>query len=95
MGLQLDSAAVFNKLFLVEHLHAHPFSALASIAKPSRLLRYMTCYFLGGAGGSWLATTIYPRAGWYGVVIAGVCLGLLGIALGVAKWRWVVGERRP
>ncbi|EEF26071.1 conserved hypothetical protein [Ricinus communis] len=38
---------------------------------------YMTCYFLGGAGGSWLATTIYPRAGWHGVVVTGVCLGAL------------------
>ncbi|WP_447747769.1 MFS transporter [Pseudomonas nicosulfuronedens] len=46
---------------------------------------YMTCYFLGGAGGSWLATTIYPKAGWQGVVIAGMSLAALGIVLGIAK----------
>lgn len=48
---------------------------------------YMTCYFLGGAGGSWLAATIYPKAGWHGIVIAGVSLAAVGIVLGMAKLR--------
>lgn len=56
---------------------------------------YMTCYFLGGAGGSWLATTIYPRAGWHGVVVTGVCLGALGITVGAAKWRQLADKPTP
>lgn len=48
---------------------------------------YMFCYFLGGAGGSWLATSIYPQAGWYGITVAGVCLATLGIFLGLASQR--------
>lgn len=53
---------------------------------------YMTCYFLGGAGGSWLATTIYPIAGWHGVVIAGVSLAALGIMVGIASLQPVAGK---
>lgn len=53
---------------------------------------YMTCYFLGGAGGSWLATTIYPTAGWHGVVTAGAGLAALGIVLGMVKRRAIAGK---
>ncbi len=42
---------------------------------------YMTSYFLGGAGGSWLAASIYPGAGWPGVVAAGVILSVAGIVI--------------
>lgn len=48
---------------------------------------YMTCYFLGGAAGSWGAAHIYPQAGWRGVVIAGVAVSILGIALGALGLR--------
>lgn len=53
---------------------------------------YMTCYFLGGAGGSWLAAAIYPSAGWPGIVAAGVCLAIAGLVLGGLMRRV---ERRP
>lgn len=45
---------------------------------------YMTCYFLGGAGGSWLAACLYPREGWPGIVGAAVGLAMLGIVVGIA-----------
>lgn len=48
---------------------------------------YMTCYFLGGAGGSWLAAYLYPRAGWFGIVAAAVGLALLGIVAGLVGLR--------
>lgn len=48
---------------------------------------YMTCYFLGGAGGSWLAAYLYPRAGWFGIVGAAVSLAMLGIVVGVVGLR--------
>lgn len=46
---------------------------------------YMTCYFLGGAGGSVLAAWLYASTGWGGIVVAGV--GLAAVGLGVA-WLW-------
>lgn len=48
---------------------------------------YMTCYFLGGAGGSWLAAHLYPRAGWPGIVAAAVGLATLAIAMGLLGLR--------
>lgn len=44
---------------------------------------YMTCYFLGGAGGSVLAAWLYASAGWGGIVVAGVGIALLGIGVGL------------
>lgn len=48
---------------------------------------YMTCYFIGGAGGSSLAACLYSRAGWFGIVAAAVCLAALGILVGMAGLR--------
>lgn len=49
---------------------------------------YMTCYFIGGASGSWLASAIYPRAGWSGVVVAGLCLATLGLVV------WAIARKQ-
>ncbi len=49
---------------------------------------YMTCYFIGGALGSWLAARLYHHAGWPGVVAAGVCVAGLAVAVGA------LGRRR-
>ncbi|MFC0268161.1 MFS transporter [Kushneria aurantia] len=43
---------------------------------------YMTCYFLGGALGSWLAAWLYPFAGWSGIVAMAVALAGLGLVVG-------------
>jgi predicted MFS family arabinose efflux permease len=48
---------------------------------------YMFGYFLGGAAGSWLATTLYPQFGWSGVTAAGIGLATMGILLGFATRR--------
>jgi len=48
---------------------------------------YMTCYFIGGAAGSWLAACLYPRAGWPGIVAAGTCIAALGILIGLRGLR--------
>lgn len=54
---------------------------------------YMTCYFLGGAGGSWMAACLYPLAGWPGIVAAAVGLAGLGVIIGLAGLKRA--ERRP
>lgn len=48
---------------------------------------YMTCYFLGGAGGSLLAAFLYSHTGWLGIVAAAVCLAAAGILLGMVGLR--------
>ena len=48
---------------------------------------YMTCYFLGGASGSWLAGYLYTHAGWPGIVTTAVGIAGLGIVVGWAGLR--------
>ena len=56
---------------------------------------YMTCYFIGGASGSWLAACLYTRVGWSGIVAAAVCLAGVGILLGALGLRQPkAGERQ-
>ena len=40
---------------------------------------YMTCYFIGGASGSWLSVVLFQHHGWHGIV-AGACV-IAGLAL--------------
>lgn len=40
---------------------------------------YMTCYFIGGAAGSWLGSAAYAFAGWNGVVGVGALLAVLAL----------------
>jgi predicted MFS family arabinose efflux permease len=42
---------------------------------------YVTSIFIGGALGSAFASSLYERAGWAGVVVAGTALPLVGLAL--------------
>lgn len=44
---------------------------------------YMTCYFIGGASGSWLAGYLYAHAGWPGIVATAVGIATLGIVVGL------------
>ncbi|WP_230971472.1 MFS transporter [Nitrogeniibacter aestuarii] len=50
---------------------------------------YMTCYFIGGATGSWLAGYLYAHAGWPGIVATAVGIATLGIVVGLT------GLKRP
>jgi predicted MFS family arabinose efflux permease len=50
---------------------------------------YMTCYFIGGSFGSWLAANLYQNYGWEGITIAGAILASLGVVIGFT------GLRRP
>lgn len=43
---------------------------------------YMTCYFIGGALGSWLSVNLYQHFGWTGVCIGGAIIAGLGIIIG-------------
>jgi predicted MFS family arabinose efflux permease len=43
---------------------------------------YMTCYFIGGALGSWLSVNLYQHFGWTGVCIGAAIIAGLGIIMG-------------
>ena len=43
---------------------------------------YMTCYFIGGALGSWLSVNLYQYFGWTGVCIGAAIIAGLGIIIG-------------
>jgi predicted MFS family arabinose efflux permease len=53
---------------------------------------YMTCYFIGGSFGSWLAANLYQDHGWAGVTIAGIALASLGLVIGVVGLRYQAGK---
>jgi predicted MFS family arabinose efflux permease len=44
---------------------------------------YMTCYFIGGALGSWLSVTLYQHFAWTGVCVGAAIIAILGILIGV------------
>ncbi|MGC2485844.1 MAG: MFS transporter [Acidimicrobiales bacterium] len=44
---------------------------------------YMVCYFIGGALGSWIGSTIYQHDHWTGACVLGGALGLAATALAV------------
>ena len=48
---------------------------------------YMTCYFIGGASGSWLSAYLYQHYGWLGVVVAAACLAGAGVLIGLSGLR--------
>lgn len=48
---------------------------------------YITCYFIGGALGSLLGTQLFERAGWMGIVWAGVAISTLALLV------WAGAER--
>tara|TARA_R110001583_G_C5671033_1_gene411105 strand:- start:19860 stop:21062 length:1203 start_codon:yes stop_codon:yes gene_type:complete len=43
---------------------------------------YMTCYFIGGALGSWLSVNLYQHYGWTGVCIGAAIIAAIGIVIG-------------
>jgi len=43
---------------------------------------YMTCYFIGGAFGSWLSVNLFQHFGWTGVCIGAAILAGFGIIIG-------------
>jgi predicted MFS family arabinose efflux permease len=43
---------------------------------------YMTCYFIGGALGSWLSVNLYQHFGWTAVCIGAAIIAGLGIIIG-------------
>ncbi len=63
------------------------YKLVAADARSRATTVYMTCVFLGGAGGSAAAAAAYGRAGWHGT--ASVCAVLAGAALLL----WVVRLR--
>jgi predicted MFS family arabinose efflux permease len=51
---------------------------------------YMTCGYLGGAAGSWLAVRVYGATGWAGVCVLAGALAAAALARHAAAMR-----RRP
>ncbi|HDY84364.1 hypothetical protein LCGC14_0969600 [marine sediment metagenome] len=43
---------------------------------------YMTCYFIGGALGSWLSVNLYQHYAWTGVCIGAATIAVIGILIG-------------
>lgn len=83
--------------FAVQLVHASNQTAVYALRPQARSrlnAGYMTSCFIGAACGSWLATATYTRAGWTGVVVAGVVLALLGVLLGLLMGR-DPANRRP
>lgn len=48
---------------------------------------YVTSIFVGGALGSAFASSLYERAGWFGIVSAGIALPTLGLVVFLSRWR--------
>ena len=46
---------------------------------------YMTCYFIGGAAGSWLSVMLYQHYGWHGIVYGASAIALTGMMIGWKK----------
>ncbi|MFM2484158.1 MFS transporter [Celerinatantimonas yamalensis] len=46
---------------------------------------YMTCYFIGGAFGSWLSVTLYQIGGWSWVSLAGLSIASLALLVALYK----------
>lgn len=40
---------------------------------------YMTCYFVGGALGSWVSVNLYQFGGWHAVCYGGAALAIIGL----------------
>lgn len=81
--LDLVAQAVHvTNLSVINHLHGAARSRLTS--------GYMTCYFMGGAGGSVLSTFLYEHAGWLGVSASGALLSAIGLLVWWSRRRRVV-----
>lgn len=63
--------------------------SLAPDARSRLNTAFVTGNFIGGAGGSALASTVWTAGGWTAVSLAGLCLTLLGLAT------WAVARRGP
>ena len=66
--------------------------ALDGAARSRLNTAYMTCAYLGGAAGSWLALHLYARFGWYGVCIQAATLAAIPL-LSVLKKTVTDGQR--
>ena len=78
LDLMVQAIHVTN-LSVINHLHPESRNRLTA--------GYMTCYFVGGACGSVLSTSMYGYAGWIGVSMTGAGLSAAGLIL----W-WLLGR---
>ena len=78
LDLMVQAVHVTN-LSVINHLHPESRNRLTA--------GYMTCYFIGGACGSVLSTSMYGYAGWFGVSMTGAGLS----AAGLVFW-WFLGR---
>lgn len=83
LDLMVQAIHVTN-LSVINHLHPESRNRLTA--------GYMTCYFIGGACGSVLSTSMYGYAGWFGVSMTGAGLSAVGLII----W-WFLGrnEKAP
>ncbi|GAC1334836.1 MAG: MFS transporter [Collimonas sp.] len=78
LDLMVQAVHVTN-LSVINHLHPESRNRLTA--------GYMTCYFVGGACGSVLSTSMYGYAGWFGVSMTGAGLSAAGLVI----W-WLLGR---
>ncbi|WP_238263162.1 MFS transporter [Cupriavidus pauculus] len=81
-GILLDFAVQMNMVLGQRAIYALD---AASRARLNAL--YMTAIFVGGAAGSALASSLYTRFGWHGIVVAGGSMALLALAALIATSR--------
>jgi predicted MFS family arabinose efflux permease len=79
LDLMVQAIHVTN-LSVINHLHPESRNRLTA--------GYMTCYFIGGACGSVLSTSMYGYAGWFGVSMTGAGLSAAGLLI------WLLAERK-
>ncbi|SDY49852.1 Predicted arabinose efflux permease, MFS family [Collimonas sp. OK242] len=79
LDLMVQAIHVTN-LSVINHLHPESRNRLTA--------GYMTCYFIGGACGSVLSTSMYGYAGWFGVSMTGAGLSAAGLLV------WWLAEHR-
>lgn len=80
--LLLDAGAQGVNVLNQARIYAYPAAVRSRVTTA-----YMTAYFLGGAAGAGVATTLYSEAGW-----SGSCLSGLGLAV-LAGGLWLTDRR--
>jgi predicted MFS family arabinose efflux permease len=93
LGLLLGVLLLDFAVQLVHVSNQNAVYALRPAARSRLNSGYMTSCFIGAASGSALATWVYPRAGWPGLVATGVAVALLALAVASYGWWRMPGRR--
>lgn len=88
LGALLSGVLVLDLATQLTHVsNQNAIFTLAPEARNRLNAGYMTCYFIGGSVGSWLAGNLFQHHGWAGVSLAGIGIAMLAIAVGMVVLR--------